>query len=56
MQLNVRIKRGKQKMKMYKYVYIRISMARTPLEPWKYVRDRGSSSLWVLIIASDQVA
>ena len=26
-------------------------MARTPLEPWKDVRDRGSSRLWVWIIA-----
>ena len=24
--------------------YSRTSMPRTPLEPWKYVRDKGSSS------------
>ena len=24
--------------------YSRITIARTPLEPWKYVQDRGSSS------------
>ena len=34
----------------------RTSMARTPLQPWKYVRDRGSSSKWVLIIATGQEA
>ena len=26
------------------YLYSRTSMARAPLEPWKYVRDRVSSS------------
>ena len=25
-------------------IYSRTSMARTPLKPWKYVRDKGSSS------------
>ena len=29
-------------------------MARTPLGPWKIVRDRGSSSQWGLIIAPDK--
>ena len=29
-------------------------MARTPLKPWKYVRDRGSSSYWILIIVPGQ--
>ena len=34
--------------------YSKTSMAWTPLEPWKYVRNRGSSSLRVLIIAPVQ--
>ena len=36
--------------------YNRTSMARTPLEPWKYVRDMGSSSKWGLITAPGQGA
>ena len=39
-----------------KIVYNRTSMARTPLGPWKLVRDRGSSSQWGLIIAPGQEA
>ena len=31
-------------------------MAQTPLEPWKYARDRGSSNLRVLIMAPGQEA
>ena len=31
-------------------------MARTPLGPWKLVRDKGSSSQWQLIIAPGQEA
>ena len=31
-------------------------MARTPLEPQKYVRDRDRSSEWLLIIAPGQDA
>ena len=31
-------------------------MARTPLGPWKLVRDRGSSNQWGLILAADQEA
>ena len=45
-----------QEILSYNSIYSRTSMARTPLEPWKYVQDRGSSSLWVLIIALDQEA
>ena len=37
-------------------LYSRTSMARTPLGPWKLVRDRGSSSEWKLIIALGQEA
>ena len=37
-------------------IYSRTSMARTPLGPWKLVRDRGSSSQWGLIIAPGQEA
>ena len=36
--------------------YSRTSMARTSLEPWKLVRDMGSSSDWGLIMAPDQEA
>ena len=39
-----------------KWLYSRTSMARTPLGPWKLVRDRGSSSQWGLIIAPGQEA
>ena len=35
-------------------IYSRTSVARTPLGPWKLVRDRGSSSQWGLIIAPGQ--
>ena len=31
-------------------------MARTPLGPWKFVRDMGSSSNWGLIMAPGQEA
>ena len=34
--------------------YSRTPMARTPLEPWKYIRDRCSSSYGVLIIVPGQ--
>ena len=34
--------------------YRRTSMPRTPLGPWKLVRDRCSSSQWGLIIAPSQ--
>ena len=36
--------------------YSRTSMARTPLGPWKFVRDMGSSSHWGLILAPVQEA
>ena len=36
--------------------YSRISMARTSLGPWKFVRDMGSSSHWGLIMAPVQEA
>ena len=36
--------------------YSRTSMARTPLGPWKFVRDMGSSSHWGLIMAPGQEA
>ena len=36
--------------------YSRTSMARTPLGPWKLVRDRGSSSQWGLIKEPGQEA
>ena len=36
--------------------YSRTSMARTSLEPWKFVRDMGSSSQWGLISAPVQEA
>ena len=45
-----------KKDKGYKSTYSRTSAARTPLGPWKLVRDRGSSSQWGLIIAPDQKA
>ena len=41
---------------IYPSTYSRTSMARTPLGPWKLVRDRGSWSQWGLIIAPDQEA
>ena len=37
-------------------LHSRTTMARTHLEPWKYVRDRGRSSLRVLTIATGQEA
>ena len=40
---------------MYKQ-YSRTSMARTPLGPWKFVRDMGSSSQWGLIKATGEEA
>ena len=36
--------------------YSQTSMARTPMGPWKYVRDRDSSSQWGLTIAQGQEA
>ena len=38
------------------FIYSRISVARTSLGPWKFVRDMGSSSHWGLIIAQGQKA
>ena len=35
-------------------IYSRTSVARTPLGPWKLVRERGSSSEWGLIKAPGQ--
>ena len=37
-------------------IYSRTLMAQTPFEPWKDVRDRGSSSLQVLIMVPGQDA
>ena len=37
-------------------IYNRNSMARTFLEPWKFVRDMGSSSHWGLVMATGQGA
>ena len=37
-------------------LYSRTSMARTSLEPWKFVRDMGNSSHWGLIMAPVQEA
>ena len=36
--------------------YSRTSMARTPLGPWKFVRDSGSSSLGRLLLVPHQEA
>ena len=36
--------------------YSRTSMSRTSLDPWKFVRDMGSSSHWGLIMAPVQEA
>ena len=40
----------------YLYLYSKISMARTSLGPWKFIRDMGSSSHWGLIMALGQEA